>query len=478
MGLFAPPPTSTASATASPGTTKPTTDDTVALPASPPKVVRDTSAGDANRGANPFADTRVTTSQVSSERTPLLASPTSLDAPAPPPVSATDVTPKLQKKTISLAVADNVLYNTTAPLHKSTHSNNNSVSSSSSLTDNVTQPFLRSIREVPVKLPPVNDDEIDDFLHHSDRQWWRSLLRLPGTLLRSSKDACHITLVEASKSTTWIGAVMFVLYHIVFCLTMGSTITRPYSAASGNNNSMLGLMTKMTAVGIIASAPVFWWSMGQEVPALYPTVDLFSAPFLANIAALVDQAICNDDTITSYEESDAVFLATFTALASVALFVCGLLLAAASVFKLANLGTFLPSAVLSGFFSAIGVLLWTLALKVDTQKTVADIFWGPDSSWETIKSALIHHTPSVVIALIMKWLGPMNPFYVAGLVAATIVMFYVISKYLWIVSARAWLQCRLRKKANVTFPVEHWFTSSDDLWILHGTNGGVEVVLE
>lgn len=47
----------------------------------------------------------------------------------------------------------------------------------------------------------------------------------------------------------WIGSFMFLLYHIVFCLTMGSTIIRPHGKV------IIGVMAKMAAVG------KFWATM-------------------------------------------------------------------------------------------------------------------------------------------------------------------------------------------------------------------------
>jgi len=116
---------------------------------------------------------------------------------------------------------------------------------------------------------------------------------------------------------------------------------------------MLGLMTKTAASGIIFAAAVFWM-VSDDVPALYPTVDLFTAPFLANVAMIIDETLYEDENV-SEDDNDAMFLATFVLLSSTALVVSGSLLGLSSVFKIANLGSYLPSAVLSGFFAAVGV---------------------------------------------------------------------------------------------------------------------------
>jgi hypothetical protein len=58
---------------------------------------------------------------------------------------------------------------------------------------------------------------------------------------------------------------MFLLYHVVFCLANGSAILRP---ESGDDVSILGLMTKTAALGIIAASAVYWIGLGGDVPAL------------------------------------------------------------------------------------------------------------------------------------------------------------------------------------------------------------------
>lgn len=271
-------------------------------------------------------------------------------------------------------------------------------------TDSALPPIIESVRP---SVDTHNDDSPEMHKQQIRSDCWQGFL---------SKfwQAYH----ECLQPTTWVGAFMFLLYQIVFCLTMGSAITRPHSTVS-----LLGLLTKMSALGIILGAPVYWYGSGTEIPALYPTVDLFSAPFLAEIAVVVDNTLFEDKNVTC-QENDALFLGTFTFLASVALFLSGTLLVLASVFKLANLGAFLPFPVLCGFFAAVGVLTWTLAFKVDTNGlTVHEVVFSGDAA--LVLHSLRHHLPSVFIAAIMKYLGPKNPFYVAGVVLATICMFYI-----------------------------------------------------
>lgn len=150
-------------------------------------------------------------------------------------------------------------------------------------------------------------------------------------------------------------------------------------------------------------------------------IDLFTAPFLAAIAVLVDEALHDDPNID--DDDDDYFLASFAFLASLAALMSGTLIVLTGVFKLANLGSYLPFPVLAGFFAAVGVLTWTLAFKIDTHMPIGQVVFSGD--WQIIKHAILHHAPSFVIAGLMKYLGRVHPFYVIGLVLSSIVLFYM-----------------------------------------------------
>jgi hypothetical protein len=232
-------------------------------------------------------------------------------------------------------------------------------------------------------------------------------------------------LADFLRPTTWIGAFMFLLYHIVFSLTMGAAIMRPSHDDTGGGAStpIFGIMTKMSANGVMFAAVVFWWSLSDDIPALYPAVDLFCAPFLADLAVIVDETLHADENVKP-QDNDAVFLASFTLLVCLGLTITGTLLMLSSCFKLANLGAFLPSPVLSGFFSAIAVLLWALAIKVDTGGiSISQILFSGDRDLKLF--ALKHHLPSVVIGSMMKVLSPMSPFFVIGCIFGAIITFYI-----------------------------------------------------
>jgi len=158
--------------------------------------------------------------------------------------------------------------------------------------------------------------------------------------------------IELQSPSTYIGAFMFVLYHVVFCLAAGSAILRPHA-----KNSLLGLMTKMGALGVMFSSFVYLYSIGNDIPSMYPTCDLFLAPLLAGIAISIDEDLHNNAALLDLtdDENDQVFLATFGVLAFVGMALAGCLLILAGVFKLANLGAYLPFPVLCGFFTAVGI---------------------------------------------------------------------------------------------------------------------------
>ena len=233
-----------------------------------------------------------------------------------------------------------------------------------------------------------------------------------------TRQLVHFCLTEASKGSTIIGSFMYLLYHIVFCLALGSAIIRP-----NNPTSILGIMTKTAALGSITASSVYWFALSDEIPALYPTVDLFLAPFFAHLGVIVDQTLHDDDTVTMHD-NDRTFLATFGVLCGIGICFSGSLLVLASVFKLANLGSFLPFPVICGFFAAVGVLTWTLSVTIDAGQPVGAIIFSGDL--ELISYAILHHIPGVVIAIFMKYLGPKHPFYVIMVALCAVGSFYFV----------------------------------------------------
>eukprot|EP00978_Attheya_sp_CCMP212_P022531 scaffold67303_cov47-Attheya_sp.AAC.1 len=125
--------------------------------------------------------------------------------------------------------------------------------------------------------------------------------------------------------------------------------------------SILGPIAKTAALGVMSSGPLFITAVGSEVPALK--------------------------------------------------------------FKLANLGAYLPYPVLCGFFSAVAVMLWMLAFSVDMNgKKFPDVIKSGDPS--LIWQGVLHHSPSLIIGIIMKILGPKKPYYITTILLMTIGLTY------------------------------------------------------
>ena len=53
-------------------------------------------------------------------------------------------------------------------------------------------------------------------------------------------------------------------------------------------------MAKLTCVGIVAAGPFVIARLGKEIPAVYPSVNLFLAPFLASAATKIDETLLED----------------------------------------------------------------------------------------------------------------------------------------------------------------------------------------
>lgn len=218
---------------------------------------------------------------------------------------------------------------------------------------------------------------------------------------------------------TIVGSVVFLLYHIVFCLAQAATITRPHSSSNSNT----GIMAQMAALGTVTAGPLFLMELSQDIPAIYPASDLFLAPFLAHLAQAIDETLYKHNL----QDDDEVFLATFGAVLAVGFLMSGGLCVLAARVKLANLGAFLPYSVLCGFFTTIGILMWTLGFSVDVGKKINEVIFSGDK--QVMLHAFIHHLPSLLIGIVMHFLGAQNPIYVILLVLATVFGSYAV---LWV----------------------------------------------
>ena len=204
---------------------------------------------------------------------------------------------------------------------------------------------------------------------------------------QTSNNAGCVISWESIKETI-SGSVMFILFHILFCLAQASAIHRPHSA-----KPILGQMTRMSALGPIVAGPLYVYVLGDQFPALYPTIDAFPAPFLVEMANIVDDMLYSN----GMEDDEDLFMTTFCVLSGLGLIFTGLFLFIGTKFKLADLGAFLPYPVLAGFFSTVGFLGWTLAFSVDTGKNIGEVV--RDGSWDETKRCLLHHIPSVIVGI-------------------------------------------------------------------------------
>jgi len=259
-----------------------------------------------------------------------------------------------------------------------------------------------------------NDNDEDD----DEQQRRKNKQTLLGKL-RQSKYCCS----PQDILTTIIGSFTFLLYSIVFCLALSSGIHRP---SSPFKQRLLGPIAKCGAIGVMATSPALIYFLGDNIPALYPCLDLFLAPFFSQLAIIVDDTLSQQNL----QERDDIFLSTFIFLNSIGMLLCAVLNICASKFKFANLAGYLPYSVMAGFFSTVGLSLWSLAFQVDTNgKTLHSVLFhhnDDDSEFgEEIKHILLHHLPSLFVGFIMFAYGPKHPLMVPLLVALTVVGTYI-----------------------------------------------------
>jgi hypothetical protein len=243
-----------------------------------------------------------------------------------------------------------------------------------------------------------------------------------------------------------LGSFLFPLYQLVFCFAEASAITRPsqriapalVDGSSSRPYSLLSPMALAACVGSLISGPMLISMLGNanDYPALYPCLDMFMAPFLAQMAADVDggllegrrtggryshNGVVMGNTNDTNDDDAAAFLATFAALNAFGMIMCGLFCVLAGRVKLANLASYLPYPVLCGFFSSVGLSIWLSAFKVDAGMTL-----GMAYANGTLMDRIGRHVPSVVAGAGMYSLGPRGPHYLLGGLASTIAAAYFV----------------------------------------------------
>lgn len=283
---------------------------------------------------------------------------------------------------------------------------------------------------------PIHQDEDAVPDHHQgfcSRWWFRC---------RGSRGEDHNATAIKWMIGTGVGSILFCVYHIVFCLAQAAGIH--------TTSVTTGELAQLSALGVILAGPVYVHQLGEFIPAIYPTTDLFLAPFLAQIAESIDQVLNASTTIDDDNNNNKhqIFLTTFIVVtAGLGLVLSGILCIVAARVKLANLGLFLPYSVLCGFFAAVGIMMWMLGFTVDTGMRVSTVLLSFDSN--IISYALLHHTPSIILGILMHLLNRQHPYWVLGIMFATIFSAYVL---LWIT------QTSLLEATS-----QNWFFSVNDL---------------
>jgi hypothetical protein len=195
---------------------------------------------------------------------------------------------------------------------------------------------------------------------------------------------------------------------------MSSAIHRPFS-----ERAVLGQMVRVSAIGPLLGGPIFLYLLGGTYPALYPMLDVFPAPFFYSMAAIVDQDLVENGKA----DDDILFLNTFCLLSSLSLILTGVFILIGTKVKVANLASFLPYPVMSGFFTAIGFLCWTLAFAVDTSgKNVWSVLFS--GNIQLIMTCMKHHIGSLVTGASLSIFGTRNSLYIPILLMLPSVFLY------------------------------------------------------
>jgi hypothetical protein len=92
----------------------------------------------------------------------------------------------------------------------------------------------------------------------------------------SNKSPAILGAIPKDTKSTFVGSIVFLLYHVVFCLTQAAAIPRRHALESST-----GVLARTAALGVFTAGPVFLLTLGDTIPAIYPASDLFLAPFLA-----------------------------------------------------------------------------------------------------------------------------------------------------------------------------------------------------
>jgi hypothetical protein len=142
-------------------------------------------------------------------------------------------------------------------------------------------PFLKSISEREDK---DKQDDPSSFHFHADSNNNCASKETRTSYFRQMKNYVSNNACDSKQiKTTFMGALLYSLYSLVFCFAEASAITRP-SHPNSEESGLLAPMAMMGAVSTLVAAPLIIAALGGDYPAPYPALDMFLAPFLAKMA--------------------------------------------------------------------------------------------------------------------------------------------------------------------------------------------------
>lgn len=299
------------------------------------------------------------------------------------------------------------------------------------------------------KVPPIIHDNKDGFIQK---------------IKKCISFKKRINIPKFLSPATILGSIISSLYHVVYTLALASAITRRHGTTS-----LIGVISKMAVLGTVGASIQIAF-LGKKLLSLYPSLDRFMIPLLVEIANCVDESLYqqaqkaihvhNDEGMAEMLLSDNTFLATFSSLAAFGFFLSSMFCFLAYSIKLANLGAFLPNAVISGFFSTIGLLLFQFAFSVDNNGLKVNDFvskyllhlWDSDNGSHNRHIAfecIIHFIPSVIIGMVIRVCAPMHQLSTPLIISGVVVLVYVFMGMMGVSLEDA--------------QMNHWFWTKDEL---------------
>ena len=222
----------------------------------------------------------------------------------------------------------------------------------------------------------------------------------------------------------------------------------------------------MAATGSIMSGLTTIIILGKKYPTLLVTPDLFTVPLILSIA----------NKISPSSSSPHEVLATLTVAISLSLGLTGLLGMFSLKIRILNFGSFLPSQVIGGLMSVVGVGTFRLAWKISTDAITVS----------TKEKVLLHFLPSVIAGLLIYSLQGRSPYILPGSILFMTSMAYLfvaisadgmdLAKdrgFFWASEEFSYRFANSTSTSTSTstsyappYPFGYWFTLDDINWLL------------